>query len=184
MEEKPINPLSPFLDGITRFEQSDEALRGFESGLVSWTLSRLKREAALKQLKKEKDYFLTFDDFRTAIPDFPVYLVAEPLADSGPIHRDSRFVHPLWFKSFFGLPIVSKYEEYFSELKSFLGGKPLAMIFPRKGFLKGLILHNGDPELYLPEKSSCHLYKGKQGKTLLVQPYMAFTDHVQKTFNT
>ena len=59
------------------------------------------------------------------------------------------------------------------------GRRPLGMIFPRKGFREGLIVHSGDWEAFSADNSSCHLFKGKGGFTLLVQPYAAFLDHVR-----
>ena len=97
------------------------------------------------------------------------------------LHRDPRAIHPMWFKSFLSLPFVKLYEERLEELYDAKQKKPFGMVFPRKGFAQGLILHNGNWDLFVPNQSSCHIFKGskKKSMTLLVQPYSSFIDHVR-----
>jgi len=177
-----VNPLNPLLGKIERFEQAGERADQWESSRVEWTLRRLKLEDQRKEILSDAvGGRYTFSDFHRVV-NFPIRLVAEPLLNEPPIHRDQRSIHPAWFRSFRGLPFVRKYEEHFEELGDLYKGTPIGMVFPRKGFQQGMILHNGDWELFVPPQSSCHLFKG--GKThkmnLIVQPYIGFIDHLKK----
>lgn len=178
-----VNPLNPLLGKIEKFQQADNQVRQWESSRVEWTLRRLKLESQRKEiLAAAIGGQYTFSEFHRVVSDFPMHLTAEPLINAKPLHRDPRAIHPMWFKSFRNLPIVKQYEERFEELYRTFQGKPFGMIFPRKGFAQGLILHNGDWDLFVPTQSSCHIFKGgkKHAMTLLVQPYSGFIDHVRE----
>jgi len=56
------------------------------------------------------------------------------------------------------------------------------MVFPRKGFPDGLIVHNGQIEDFLPAHSGCHVYHGgpKHSLRLVVQPYRLLLDHLRE----
>jgi len=177
-----VNPLNPLLGQIERYEQSDIQLRQWESSRVEWTLRRMKLDSRRKEILSESpDGRYTFEAFNQTIT-FPMELFGESLKDEQPIHRDVRAIHPLWFKAFVGLPFVKYYEDRFSTFVETDPGRPLGMVFPRKGFSQGLILHNGDWDLFVPPHSSCHIFKGgqKHVMNLIVQPYMGFIDHVRK----
>jgi len=171
-----INPLNPLLGKIEKFEQADSQGRQWESSRVEWTLRRLKLESQRKELAV--GYF-TFVEFNRVV-NFPMRLAAEPMLGQRPVHRDPLLIHPMWFKSFQGLSFVRSYEEKFEDLGNPLGQLPFGMVFPRKGFLQGMLLHNGDWDLFVPPKSSCHIFKGgkKHSMNLVVQPYAGFIDHV------
>ena len=177
-----VNPLNPLLGKIEKFEQSDSHVRQWESGRVEWTMRRLKLEQQRKEiLFATPGGQYTFEAFNQAV-DFPMYLFAEPMAGLSPIHRDPRAIHPMWFKSFRGLPFVKLYEERFEELINTQKHRPIGMVFPRKGFSQGLVLHNGDWDLFVPPQASCHVLKGgkKHSMNLVVQPYTGFIDHVRQ----
>ena len=99
------------------------------------------------------------------------------LSDDPPIFRDKKSVHPNWFKSFRTIPFVRKFEERLEEyLDNSDNSKPFGMIFPRKGFANGMIIHTGDWNVYVGCSSGCHLYKGSDtlGINYVVQPYRWF----------
>lgn len=177
-----VNPLNPLLGKIEKFEQAGHQIRQWESSRVEWTLRRLKLDSQRKEIfANAPGGQYTFSEFHRVVPNFPMHLIAERTVDDKPLHRDPRSIHPMWFKSFRSLPIVKQYEERFEELYRTFEGKPFGLIFPRKGFAQGLLLHNGDWDLFVPAQSSCHLFKGGQKHTmnLLVQPYGGFIDHVR-----
>jgi len=177
-----VNPTNPLLGQIEKYEQSDVQIRQWESARVEWTLRRLKLDFQRKQILSEAmDGRYTFEAFNRVL-DFPMEMCGENLKDEPPIHRDQRSIHPLWFKAFIGLPFVRCYEERFTVFAEKNPDRALGMVFPRKGFSQGLILHNGDWDLFVPPQSSCHLFKGgkKHAMNLIVQPYMGFIDHVRK----
>jgi|TARA_R110000751_G_scaffold47597_13_gene106518 hypothetical protein len=177
-----INPLNPLFGQIEKFEESHAQASKWESSRVEWTMRRLKLGDERKQMMHESGYAgnYTYEAFIRTVPSFPMDIVAEPRRDELPLHRDAKAVHPMWFKSFRSLSFVSVYEERFGE--SSREERPFGMVFPRKGFLQGLILHNGDWDLFIPPQSSCHLFKGgkKRSMNLIVQPYQGFIDHVYK----
>lgn len=174
-----INPLNPLLGKIEKFEDTDRQVRQWESARVEWTLRRLSLDIQLKQLRKDTTGGrFTFEDFAGILPTFPVQLRAETI-EGLPLHRNPKAIHPLWFKSFRHLSFVESYERLFGELAD--KDKPLGMVFPRKGFLHGLIIHNGDWDLFVAPQSSCHMFKGgsKRSMNLIVQPYMSFIDNIK-----
>lgn len=177
-----INPLNPLLGKIEKFEESEAQSSKWESARVEWTLRRLKLDSQRKEIVAELGFLghFTFKSFSQAVPGFPMDLAANSRIGELPLHRDSRAVHPAWFKAFLGLPIVKEFEVKFDEETS-EKEKPFGMVFPRKGFLQGLILHNGDWETFVPPRSSCHLFRGgkKRSMNLVVQPYQGFIDHLR-----
>ena len=177
-----INPTNPLLGNLEKFEQSDSHIRQWESSRVEWTMRRLKLERQRKEvLSAAIGGQYTFAEFNRVV-NFPMYLLAEAMTDLPCIHRDPKSRHPLWFTAFRSLPFVKLYEQRFEELPQIYQQQPIGMVFPRKGFSQGLILHNGDWDLFVPPQSSCHVLKGgkKHSMNLVVQPYTGFIDHVRQ----
>lgn len=176
-----INPTNPLLGKLEKFEQSDLHVRQWESARVEWTMRRLTLERQRKEiLSAASGGQYTFAEFNRVV-SFPMHLFANPLNDLPCIHRDPKARHPLWFKAFRDLPFVKLYEERFEELMSAHQQQPIGMVFPRKGFSQGLILHNGDWDLFVPPQASCHIFKGgkKHAMNLIVQPYIGLIDHIR-----
>jgi hypothetical protein len=178
-----INPLNPLLGKIERYEQADSQVKQWESSRVEWTLRRLGLEKQRKELFSSSDSGVyNFTEFNRVV-DFPVYLFSEPMIGATPIHRDPKSIHPMWFKAFLGLPFVQQYEDKFETLIIRVGkNKPIGMVFPRKGFSQGLIIHNGDWERFVAPQAGCHFFKGgkKHAMNLIVQPYIGFIDHIRE----
>ncbi len=175
------NPLNPLLSDIQRYEDADATLKNFELKRADWTLKRfgVPLPVVRGHAKSKGGEACNFEDLPILIPDLQFKLVAEPLAGEPAIHRDSRCVHPAWFKNFGSLPFVTRYGEKLVEHKD--PDTPLGMVFPRKGFSQGMIIHNGDFERCVPPGSGCHIHltgggKSKASITLLVQPYLVFID--------
>lgn len=171
-----INPLNPLLGKIEKYNQQDCAAKQWESKRVEWTLTRL----GLAKQKKEilyasEDKLYSFKAFNTL--GFPMELCADAMTGHMPIHKDPKSIHPAWFKSFANLHFAKLFNEALDEFVE-KKTKPMGMIFPRKGFSQGLIMHNGDWETFLPPHSSCHLFRGDK-MNFVVQPYTDFIDHVR-----
>jgi hypothetical protein len=179
----PLSPLTSKLD-VPHYDDTDVRAIKWETARVTYTINRLKLGAHIAgQLRSSGSSNMTFEAFNERFPSFPVILTGTSLPGVTAIHRNTSAVHPMWFKSFCNLPFVKFYEDelqrYGTETSD-TGGRPLGMVFPRKGFRDGLIVHNGDWQTFSPSNSSCHLFKGKnRHSTLLVQPYAAFLDHVR-----
>lgn len=178
MREK-VNPLNPLLGKMEQFEQSEIALHQWESKRVDWTIRRLGLTAKLKEVASHRDDgFLTFEAFNDVF-SFPVYLTSNQLRGKLPIHKDQKSIHPNWFKAFSKLPFVQVFAE---TLKAYgLFGRALGMVFPRKGFAQGLIVHTGDFNTFVREGNSCHFYRSVSGLELVVQPYSDFVDALKVT---
>ena len=179
----PLSPLTPSID-VPHYDDTDIRTLKWETARVEATVKRLKlHKNVLGELRKQSGGELTFEGFNDRFPNFPAVLFGTALAGMEPLHRHSGAIHPMWFKSFRNLPFISFYEDALhvagSEgLSDTDGFRPFGLVFPRKGFRDGLILHNGDWEAFTADNSSFHLFKGKDF-TLLVQPYAAFLDHVR-----
>ncbi len=179
--DKQVNPLHPLLSKIAKFEQGDIQGKQWESSRVEWTLRRLKLEQKRKEiLQNAVGSKYSFEAFNR-IANFPMYLFAEPLIGVPPIHRDPKSIHPFWFKAFRGLPIVERYEEQLEAMSAKYTDRPIGMVFPRKGFLEGFLIHNGSWETFAPFQAGTHVFRGSREKatTLIVQPYSGFVDHVR-----
>jgi len=196
MSENPFHALK---------KQSVEAWKAdtenkFESSHVHHTFQRLKldvEERALRKELKEQDLeLLTFRAFNSRFPTFPIALSCSRnmaytdrkgnvVAARGPLHTLAEAVHPQWFKKFMSLPFMYAYREIWDSMVTERAFRPLGMVFPRKGFQQGLIVHNGDVEKFVPAGSSCHLYVGGGDKkmSLVVQPFTGLLDHIHDKGN-
>ena len=179
----PLSPLTPSVD-VPHYDDTDIRALKWETARVEATVKRLKlHKNVLGELRKQSGGELTLEGFNDRFPNFPVVLGGNSLVGMEPLHRHSGAIHPMWFKSFRNLPFISFYEDllHVAGVDSLADSnfRPFGLVFPRKGFRDGLIVHNGDWEAFTADNSSCHLFKGKGGFTLLVQPYAAFLDHVR-----
>jgi hypothetical protein len=174
--------------------------RGWEHARVRYALGRLGLGSYRKRLeKKARDLqgtdYLTFALLDEEFPTFPIRLTANRMATTEkkeggekkivpaePLHRNPKAFHPEWFKNFLALPFSKLYEEAFGSLGQVTQLKPIGMVFPRRGFPQGLVIHNGDVHDFLSPQSSCHLYVGggKKPMTLVVQSFQSMLDCIHK----
>lgn len=177
--QRRVNPLNPLLGKIEKFEQSEIALRQWESKRVDWTIRRLGLTAQLKEVASYDDGdFLSFEAFNS-IFSFPVYLTANQLKDRLPLHKDQKSIHPNWFKAFSKLPFVQLFAENLKTYGSYRHA--VGMVFPRKGFAQGMIVHTGDFNTFVLSGASCHFYRSVNDLELVVQPYTDFVDALKTT---
>ena len=164
-----------------------ETAAGYEHARVVFTLKRLGLPEVVKPMMRRArerlaESRLTFAQFDAQFPSFPVHLECDNLsrtAEKGPHQLDLRndAVLPVWFKIFRKLPFMAIYEPYYDAARKKGEERPIALVFPRRGFRDGLVVHDGDLETFVPPKSSCHLYRGNR-LTIVVQPYISFLDHI------
>jgi len=179
VSDKPQHPNNPLLSKFQAIDSKEVTKASWEHSRVMHIVQVMGYKNLVSDLKRvSQGSLFTLGDFVQVCDDFPVYLFAETLKGSPPIHRDNRSVHPIWFKSFTSVPFVKVYIE---RSKTFPTDRPVGMLFPRRGFQQGMIIHDGDPERFLPPGSSCHLYRGDGGTTMIVQPFTGFLNHL-KTF--
>jgi len=178
---------------------------------VRYTISRLglgsfKRRLMRKAAELQDEAFLNFKLFDEEFPTFPVLLGCTRLSVDHPklrrkkgeeedpvdlkgviapgkqLHRDPRAFHPEWFKNFMRLPFMYWYQDLYEEWGGVDNPKPVGLVFPRKGFAQGLVVHNGGLDNFVGPNGSCHVYVGggKKPMTLVVQPFQSMLDHVKK----
>jgi hypothetical protein len=179
-----LHPLSPL--SIPDYDDSTVQLGKWEAARVEYAVKKLKlgRHVSAELRAHSSGSHISFNEFNNRFPTFPLLLSASSLPGEKAIHRDPKGVHPMWFKSFKGLSFIKFYEEELERYKSDVFGdhsRVLGMVFPRKGFVHGLVVHNGDWQTFLPHNAGCHLYQGGTGKsvTLVVQPFTALLDHIR-----
>lgn len=163
----------------------------FEQTKVLFTIKqageRFKREMSKihEVAQKQDNFLLTFRLFNQTFPTFPFRLYADSLQSlKAPLHELPGSAFPNWFKTFTALPVVSMFADIFGTLTPReQQEKPMALIFPRKGFKQGLVIHNGSDD-YVPEGTSCMMFVGesRHGKKhhprLFVQPYVNLLDAI------
>lgn len=169
------NPLHPLFRKIKGIENDSNAEKGAESNLVTWTLKRLLCSEIINDHRGE---LLSFG-LVNALPKFPMTFGYTRLPGRPPLHRDPNAIHPLWLKAFLNLPFVEIYNERYELADK---TRPFGLVFPRKGFGNGLVIHNGDVELFVPPVSCCHLFRGgkRHAMTLVVQPYITLIDCIRE----
>ena len=161
----------------------------WEHDRVNFVLRRLKLDKLTPILisrakRATGDKRLAFGIFNELFEDFPLFLTCDNLSHlPNPWHLLPSAVFLSWFKSFRTVPIVKafkgKLECYPSETR------PIGMIFPRKGFEQGMIIHDGPIEKLVPPNTGYFAYTGKKGKqynTLVVQQLAPMLDWVAKTW--
>lgn len=138
--------------------KSQESLRRlsalqYEERLVRFVVTQLKLgTAAMKQLSARRrnldgSGYLLLADFNELFPDFPIVLGADRL-EGIRLHLEPRAFLPSLFKAFDKAPFVAAYEAFWAAAASRAQGRALGLIFPRKGFRHGLIIHNGGLDEY------------------------------------
>lgn len=121
---------------------------------------------------------LNFAAFAAAFPTFPVELSTDTLADHVPLDRNKKAVLPYWFKSFESLPFVPPFLDLVRDRVD--DGRIVGLIFPRRGFQQGLVIHNGD-ERFIPSQVSCFIHRRrvrKRDMTFYVLPFHVFLDQI------
>lgn len=175
--------------------------RQWEHARVRYALGRVGLGSFKKRLLRratdlQGEPYLTFALFEEEFPTFPILLSANRMATkqvrkegeiktvkAEPLHQNPQAFHPVWFKQFLALPFTKLYEERFGEAGEVIQLKPVGMVFPRRGFAQGLVIHNGDVHDFVSPQSSCHLYLGggKKPMNLVVQSFESLLDCIHKT---
>jgi hypothetical protein len=175
------NPNHPLLAKINPYASAEAVKSSWEHSRILHLLQVMQLTHLKPQIKNitATDLF-TFDAFLQVCSAFPMHLFFDTLSDQIPIHRDNKSVHPMWFKSFTALPVIKKYTEKIKQCSWDFNCCPVGLVFPRKGFQQGLIVHNGSFEKYVPESSGCHIYKQEGGSTLIVQSFTGFLSNLKQ----
>ena len=142
-----------------------------------------KRTEFSRVVARDYDGYYTLALFNAMFPSFPVLLGYTSLPKlKVPLHQAAEAFHPVWFKTFMKLPFMKEYETAFDLAAAAASNKPVGLIFPRRGFQQGLIVHNGNFYTYVGDQCSCHVYKTSK-VILIVQPLQSFLTVVSKEIN-
>jgi hypothetical protein len=186
MTDKGVNPLNPLLSKFQKLQASVDHGARWEAGRALYLLKELGMADKQRYLRdQDQAGNLTFSSVNSCLQlsmCFASYAMTGKLA----IHRDTKHVHPLWFKNFEKLPFVVVYLEKYREYSCTSQGefRPLCMVFPRKGFMQGMCIHNGAVDTYLREDSSGHVYRsGKYSQDFLVQPFQSVARILKGSLN-
>lgn len=176
MESK-RNPYNPLLSQLDKLEMHEFSALGWEQKRVE-RLLKVAGMAGRKDLKKSlsdpASGYLSFDQVNRHL-QLRVAFAAIPLRGQTPMHRDAKSIQPNWFKSFSKVPVFNTYlNMYLEYMSGTQDSRPYCAVFPRKGFLHGMCIHNGDVSQSLPPGKSGHVYCSKSGFNLIVQPFDDF----------
>lgn len=166
-------------------EQRGAAERQFEAARVRFVLKKCglpkKAERELQELHRERlgSVGLNFALFNEIYPTFPVVLGTSRLAGAE-LHRDPRAILPMWFSKFQDVPFYPPFEALESAVKGHASGRPIGLVFPRKGFAQGLIIHTeGLDEYWL--HGGCYVYRGgtkNRRVDLFVRPFASLIEAI------
>ena len=173
-----------------------DELRRFEAGRVGYVMKQLGLGPKLvNELYAYREALtgvreLHLADFNAVYTGFPVYLGAhtlrcmagpwpQPTAADYCVHRDRFSAEPSRFKGFAKVPFVVAYQDFFNGAFHEANGRPLGLVFPRRGFQQGMIIHNDESERFWHE-GLCWVYKMPRTEhRLYVQPFSYFMDAVR-----
>ncbi len=174
---------------------ADEALT-FEQERLRFLLGKLKLKYAQKDIAKDWEnhcgrYELRFAAFNNRFPTFPFLLGANTLRDLAlpygkarrtpfdyAVHTDPYSTEPSRFKQFQWVPYVVAYKEFYELVAAKAETRKIAMVFPRKGFLHGMVIHNDDTEQYWTH-GLCQVYKfPDRGTKLFMLPFQNLIEGV------
>lgn len=162
-----------------------EHAASWEHARVDCVMKRLKlaghRKAVMRIVSEATGVSrLTFRAFSEFFPTFPMFLGADDLGHlPKPLHLLQEAILPAWFRNFRHLPFILPYEAFYDGLGEEAGLKPVGLVFPRRGFQQGLVVHNGPVDKFVPPRTPCFLYAGgEKAMSLVVQPFIGLLDHI------
>jgi hypothetical protein len=198
-ESNPIqNYTNWFTSPTARGDAQDIArTKNFEHERLKFLLGRLKlgnRTNELMQLYQEQtgERSLRFAAFNQLFPTFPFVLGAHTLCNltvpwgkkntgsDYAVHRDDQSTEPARFKKFGWVPFVLAYQEFYSSVVTDGELRRVCLIYPRKGFLHGMCIHNDQSEEFWPS-GLAWVYKfndGGRDRRLFVMPFQSLVEAI------
>lgn len=176
-----VNPLNQLISKLQAANYKEDNAKRWQHSRVHWTVQQLALQKERKQFERQNGNELLTFEWLNGLGCLPVYLSYVHDLGKQPLHKQPKAVQPNWFKAFPSLPFISHYVELVKSIPVNID-KPIGLIFPRKGFGQGLILHNGDLEDYVPFDTGCHVYRMKENSNndfLIVQSYSSFVESLK-----
>lgn len=126
----------------SREQQEQAAELNFEAGRVKYLMGVCGfKPRDLNQVRAAAGGRLSFPAFHAEFPDFP-YLLRASRLDGVKLHEDQKAILPRWFDRFLGLPFMPVFEDVLAEVWDTRNGRGVGLVFPRKGFAQGLVVHS------------------------------------------
>jgi hypothetical protein len=154
----------------------------FEAALVRHMLKRLSLPKSAERRVRDRwqeqhgERYLKFAAFNAVFSTFPFLMGSTRLETH--VHEDPKSTEPARFKKFSRVPFVQSYEEFFQDVAVEAATRSTALVFPRRGFRYGLVIHNDESETYW-DKGLCWVYKGEKHR-LYVQPFVNLLDAIYR----
>lgn len=188
-------------EAITEGEIRDRQLK-FEHERTRWMLQQFNLQKYTNSLRLAGTSIynrneLRFAMFNNTFSTFPFLLGASILCgmpvnrggkttnlpSSYAVFRDPDSTEPARFKNFGNVPFVMAYSSFYDSVASERETRKIGLVFPRKGFLHGMIIHNDESEMYW-SSGLCWVYKSltdKKDRRLYVQPFSSVVDAIRKS---
>ena len=93
------------------------------------------------------------------------------------VHTDQHSFEPERYKKFDWVPFVIAYRDFKEKVGE--SDRSIGLVFPRRGFQQGMIIHNDYSEQYWTT-DSCWVHKDSDGEKLFVQPFDALLIGIKK----
>lgn len=179
MSADPNHPFGKLVGRVDLAAQTQaRADASFEAGRVNYLLTVFKfnagkTAAALRRAEAAArgTAELTFRAFDEAYPTFPVVLGASRLGGVQ-LHLAPTAFLPALFRDFGRAPFVTAYEEFYEAAADRADGRPVGLVFPRKGLRHGLVIYAADDPAALPlgerEAVFCYAAGSKKARQWLV----------------
>lgn len=151
----------------------------FEEGRLEFLLKTfklnvppVKRDLRKRTEERTGHPDLSFASFGELYESFPIVLGASRLKGVQ-LHLTASAMVPAMFKAFGATPFVAAFDDFFERTAPRADGKPVGLIFPRKGFKQGMVVYAADdPQaLSLCERETIIAYvsgKKKKGQHWLI----------------
>ena len=176
-----MNQFDDVLNQLSQQEQLEESEAQWEHTTVNRAVSKLgignMRRSLIRSNKEAgRGQLLKLLTFREMFHTFPIHLESSrlrdiPVPEIGKMtprkYRTElcpRYWEPARFKSFNRVPVVDLFNSLVDSLpEEVIGIRPVGLVFPRRGFKYGMIIHNDDSE-QLWETGSAWVYKGTEAR--------------------
>jgi hypothetical protein len=141
-------PFQRYLSSDGRQERFQQYEESYEAACVAFFLELFKFSAKEKRALRDlyvkrtgRVPILKFSIFNDEYPTFPVLLGARRIDK---LQADPTAFLPALFRNFRQATFVTVYDAFFEANESRAAGKPIGLVFPRKGIPHGLIVHNAE----------------------------------------
>ena len=179
-----VNPLNPLITKLQKLDYQQDSGKRWEHSRVSWTTNQLALQSYVKRFQKNNPGELLNFEWFNSENYLPIYLACIHDLGKQPLHRNQKAIQPNWFLKFPTLPFVAPYKKLLASLPNSMG-RPVGLIFPRKGFGQGLIIHNGSINDYVPHDTGFHVYRTKENSShefFIVQSYSSLITKLKSGF--